>query len=458
MHNAYGRFMSWKAHISERTKLSNSGSIKDILNQTTHKGANTTGLKGRLWFTFIHNASMEEVVGHNCNLEPSPCFKAEQDASKQEVKLNNSWETLTLKEAVALLEKSAEPSIERITLISQKCRKEKNLSFAMQFLVYIHNFGLEDHKVVGNYVVPMLVECGSIPYALSIFHKLVYQNEFTWTSLIQGYIDCGESQHALELFQRMQGGCVHPSIYTLQSLVKACARLKCIETGREMHMNIVKEEYETDLIVANTLVDLYAKCGFYVEAWSVLRELPVRDAISWNALIAGYVEHGLGEEALDCLAQMKLDGVSPDEVTFICSLKGCGYIGAIDKCQELHAEIAREGFERYPFVGNSLVDLYGKGGLLTEAWEVFVELPNPDVVSWNALITGYAEHGFDEEAVLCLEQMRSMGVCPDDVTYVCSLKACGGQGVIGRGKEVHAQLVKEGYEGFLCIGNTLVDM
>lgn len=455
MHSAYGRII---ACTSERTKLINSCSIKDIVNQTPYKGTNIRALTGRLWSIFIHNASIEDVVGYDCNLEPSFCFRAEIDTSKQEVRPNFSWETLKLKDALALLKENAEPSIESITLILQKCRKEKNSSFALQLLVYIHNFGLEDHKVVGNYVVPMLVECGRMACALSMFHKLVDQNEFTWTSLIQGYIDCGESQQALDLFQKMQDGCVQPSIYTLQSLVKACARLKCVETGREMHMNIVKEEFEKDLIVGNTLVDLYAKCGFYEEAWSVLTELPVRDAISWNALIAGYVEHGLGEEALDCLAQMKLDGASPDEVTFICGLKGCVYIGALDKGQELHAEIATEGFERYLFVGNSLVDLYGKGGLLAEAWDVFVELPVPDVVSWNALITGYAEHGFDEEALLCLEGMRSRGVCPDDVTYVCSLKACGCPGVIGRGQDVHAEIVKEGYESFLSIGNALVDM
>lgn len=77
--------------------------------------------------------------------------------------------------------------------------------------------------------------------------------------------------------------------------------------------------------------------------------------------------------------------------------------------------------------------MYAKCGSLAEAQEVFDNLLVQNVVSWNAIITGYVEHGFGEEAMHCFQQTQLVGVSPDAITLACSSKACGIIGAIYMG-------------------------
>eukprot|EP00250_Pteridium_aquilinum_P009322 c18595_g3_i1 orf=2-544(+) len=180
---------------------------------------------------------------------------------------------------------------------------------------------------------------------------------------------------------------------------------------------------------------MYAKCGSLTEAQDVFDELPYRNVVSWTSLITGYVEHGHTEEALDCFERMQREGFSPDRVTFLSVLRACGSLGTVDKSQQIHAQILKCGLlERDVVVGTALVDTYGKCSLLAKAKEVFDMLRVHDVVSWNALITGYAYHGYGEEALDCFKQMQRQGVSPNRVTFASALKACGTLGASDKGQ------------------------
>eukprot|EP00250_Pteridium_aquilinum_P023295 c26594_g1_i1 orf=1-612(-) len=203
---------------------------------------------------------------------------------------------------------------------------------------------------------------------------------------------------------------------------------------------------------------MYANCGMLRKAQEVLENLVDRNVVSWNALIAGYVKHGYSDIALDCLEQMQLEGFSPSTVTYASSFKACGDLKATDHGQQLHIEIVKKEMEGDVFVGSSLVDMYANVGLLCEAQEVFNKLSTHNVVSWTALIGGYAKHGLDEEALENLEQMEVEGVFPNSATYACSLKACGSLGANDKGFDIHVEIARKGLESDLLVGNALVDM
>lgn len=356
-----------------------------------------------------------------------------------------SWERHSMPTALASLERMTElPSVETYILISQKCRKLKNLAYAKQLHMHICNHRLESHGELGNYLVPMFVDCGSVAAAMVIFDRLAHRKEHSWTSLIHGCIESGEPQQALDLFRKMQEDCVYPSKFTFTALLKACARLKFAGRGQELHSELAQKGLERELFIGSTLVDLYAKCGLLMEAWEVFVKLPVRNLVSWSSLIFGFTEHGLGREALNKFEQMEMEGVCPDVVTLICGLRACGSIGAIDRGRKLHIMIAKEGLERDLSLHNSLVAMYAECGSLLEAQTVFDELPVRDLISWTALIRGYADHGFSEEALNCLHQMQLEDISADLVAHVCCLKACGAIGAIDKGKEIHSEIVKKG--------------
>eukprot|EP00250_Pteridium_aquilinum_P000107 c10125_g1_i1 orf=2-898(-) len=283
------------------------------------------------------------------------------------------WESLSCKDASLFLAKDEGFAVEDLIGILQKCRKQRDIVCARKFYTHMCSNGLGAHTRLGNFLVPMLVECGSVHDAQQVFHKLIDQNEFSWTSLMQGYMECGDYQHALYLFQKMHENFIRPSRFTIQVLLKVCARLNSVERIHGSHRYIVEESYDGDSSVGNALIDTYAKGGLLAEAQGVFDRLPVQDVVSWTALLTGYVEHEFSTYALHCWEHMQVQGVSPNVFTVASTLTACGSIGALEKGQEIHVIVSKEGFEDDPFVGNTLIDFYGKCGCLVEAQEVFDE-------------------------------------------------------------------------------------
>ncbi|KAI5081261.1 hypothetical protein GOP47_0004444 [Adiantum capillus-veneris] len=250
-------------------------------------------------------------------------------------------------------------------------------------------------------------------------------------------------EEALDCFDHMQGDGIRPNAVTYISVLKAYATLRDLEKGKKIHDKVAKQGLLQDHIELGTaLLDMYAKCGDLPKAQSVLDSLPSRDVISWNALIAGYAQEGQGEQALICFDRMQHEGIFPDTTTYACILKACASIGAADKGKEIHDAIEKQGLLQSDImVGNAVVDMYAKCGALSKAQEVLEKLPSRDVVTWNALITGFAQEGQGEQAVCCFEHMEREGIFPDAVTFLCMLNVCS-----------HLGLVEEGYSTFLKMG------
>lgn len=372
---------------------------------------------------------------------------------------NFDWEALSIEKALVALEHLTEAaSVHSIVCVLQKCRKEKDLACARRVHAHIRDHGLEENAAIGNYLVPTLADCGGLLEAQQVFDKLAHKNEHSWTFLIQGYVERGEYEHALKLYQNMREHGIPPNRYTLQLVLKTCAKLQNVEKGMETHAEMIRNTFEDNRFVASTLVDMYVKCGLLAEAQEVFDELVVRDIVSWTALIAGYAEHGPCEEALRCFDRMQAEGTFPDVVTFVCSLKACTSLGAIDKAREIHMEIVKVGLEGELFVGSVLVDMYAKCASLKEAEKAFDRLLVRDVVLWNVIIAGYSDHGQGDKAVDCLRKMRHEGVSPNTLTFISFLQGYDGSGAIDRIHNIHIEIGKEGLEGDPLVGSALVDL
>lgn len=307
----------------------------------------------------------------------------------------------------------------------------------------------------------MYAKCGAIAQANGVFDELSHQDVVSWNVLVAGYAQHGHGEKAINSFHRMQQEGLFPDEVTFACVLKACAGLRAAEKGKEIHAGIVtRDSFRNNIVLGNALLDMYAKCGALPKARQVFDELPVRDVVSWNALIAGHCQHEYNQEAMECFERMKGEGLSPDVMTFGCLLKACGSLKATEKGEEIHAEISAKGFLRKSAVlGNALVDMYAKCGALEKAEQVLCKLPVRNVVSWNTLIAGYCLHGQVEEALSCFGRMNEEGLSPDEVTFSSILKACSSLGSCERGIEIHAELARRQFRGTGSIPeNALVDM
>lgn len=349
-------------------------------------------------------------------------------------------------------------SVGQIICALQACLKKKDLSYAKHIHECIRRIGLETHEDVGNHMVPAYVECGSLHDAQEVFDRLVRRNVFSWTYLMLGYIESGQPHSALNAYTKMQADNVHPNRHTFVVLLKACACLKDVQQGQAYHGEVLQKGMELDFFIGSTLIDMYAKCGSLWEAQELFDRLAVKDVVLWNVLLGGYAEHGEDHKALKSFTCMQFEKIPPNMVTFSCMLKASGNLGAIRKGQEFFEEIVGKGFERDPFVASSVIDMYVKSGFLMDAHNVLNSLPVRSIVVWNALIAGYAEYGYGEEVIRCIEQMQLEGDLQDVVTLLCVLKSCGILGALERGHETHSQITSRGFETHAFVGSSLVDM
>ncbi|KAI5078017.1 hypothetical protein GOP47_0007841 [Adiantum capillus-veneris] len=342
------------------------------------------------------------------------------------------------------------------------CAKRKDLLKGNEIHKLIVEKGLlQNSAFIGSALISMYAKCGALDKAQEVFDSLALQNAVLWNSLIAGYVQHGHSEIAINSYEQMQRRGPFPNAVTFVCALKACGNIGALDKGQEIHGQILQDQsLGNNTLVANSLIDMYAKCGALNKAEEVLDKLIFQDVISWTALIAGFVQHEYSEKALDYFDQMQSAGFTPDAITFSCALKASGSLGALDKGQSIHAQILKERLlETNVVVTNSVITMYAKCGALDKAREVFNGLLNPNTISWNALISGYAQHGHEEEALSCFKSMKGGGFFPDAVTFTCILKVCGALGALGLGDKIHTQILREHLiDKDIVIGNALVDM
>ncbi|KAH7438986.1 hypothetical protein KP509_04G040100 [Ceratopteris richardii] len=297
-------------------------------------------------------------------------------------------------------------------------------------------------------LVDMYARCGLLLEACSIFLKQPF-NVVAWTALLTRVtsFNCSHKIVCQLLdFMDLEGLC--PSAVTFVCILKTCSAIGSIATGCKVHIEIVKRGFEGDAAANNSLIDFYVKCNFLEEAHYVFHKLSSRTVVSYNALLAGYALLSKNEQVLDVCKLMDLECVYPNAITFAISLQACGNMRAKCDGQQIYAEIMKRGFplEGDDYIGNALIDMYMKCGLLEDAYAVFSKLPVQDVISWTLIIQGYSEYGSDEEAFEYFELMQKSGISPSVVTLAYSLRVCGDLGALAKGQEVHMQSIKRGLE------------
>ncbi|KAH7281714.1 hypothetical protein KP509_36G060000 [Ceratopteris richardii] len=295
---------------------------------------------------------------------------------------------------------------------------------------------LRNGRGVSAALVEMYANGGALAMAQKIFNALPVRDVVSWTVLIGGYYQYGHVHEALKCYDQMKREGLFPDMIAFASILKACGSVGAINKGKQVHADLVRHGFLEGVgVLGCALVDMYAKCGMFGKAHVVLSELSNHDVVPWTALIAGYVQHDRGNDAFDFYQKMQQEGLLPNAVTFACLLKACGSLGTEDKGKEVHAEIARRGLlGKIVELGNSLVDMYAKCGAVAKAQEVFDKLILRNTASWNALITGYSCNGYGNKALNCFKQLKLEGLCPDAVTFICILKACGSMGTAGKGQ------------------------
>ena len=196
---------------------------------------------------------------------------------------------------------------------------------------------------------------------------------------------------------------------------------------------IAENNENINIFVANTLVDMYTKYGDIKDACKIFWELPIRDLVTWNIMIEGFVEHGHSEEALQYLYLVYQSGLKPDKVTILSTLKACSIVIAPRMGMLIHEIVIEDSCELDTYIMSSLIDMFSKCGKLEDATRVFDSGSKESIETWNAMIAGCAFNGKYKWAMdLCIN-LGQHGVKPDDISLLCLMSACSHLGSVTDG-------------------------
>ncbi|KAJ4981463.1 hypothetical protein NE237_032300 [Protea cynaroides] len=322
----------------------------------------------------------------------------------------------------------------------------------------IRLMGYETDVFVGSSLIKFYAENGSIDDARYLFDRMPEKDCVLWNVMLNGYVKNGDFGKSLEVFYKMRGDETKPNSVTFTCVLSICASEAMIEYGTQLHGLATRYGLDSDSPLANTLVAMYSKCQCLSDARKLFDLMPRTDLVTWNGMIAGYVQNGYMTEARDLFRDMLSSGIKPDSITFSSFLPSVSYSASLKQCKEIQGYIIRHDVCLDVFLKSALIDIYFKCRDVEMARKIFGHTDNVDVVILTAMISGYVLNGVNDDALDIFRWLLGKQMQPNAVTLASVLPACAGLATLKLGKELHCYILRNGHEGKCYVGSALTDM
>ncbi|XP_042496071.1 pentatricopeptide repeat-containing protein At2g13600-like [Macadamia integrifolia] len=320
-----------------------------------------------------------------------------------------------------------------------------------------------------------LSSSGFVSEARELFDSMPIsqQNVFSWTAMISCYFQNRHPLCALELFSSLYDDFfflkIIPNSYTFTVLVKSCLDLEALTTATQIQALIVKllDDNKESVFVQNSLIDLYSKLGILADAekifwllkwkhlssWNIMMaayahhllidkafgifsSMGEKDTLSWNIMISGFSEIGCSAKALELFLQLtrsQQPQTEPNSSTYTIILTVCTTYCMLEMGRQVHTCTIKRGLHgSNAYAGNALINMYARCGMVKESEQVFGEMPNRDVISWNSMILGLGQNGYCRKALEVGEKALECHVY-NQSTFIGLLQSCSYGGLVDEG-------------------------
>ncbi|KAI9078682.1 hypothetical protein K1719_039362 [Acacia pycnantha] len=356
-----------------------------------------------------------------------------------------------------------------------------------------------------NYLLTLYLKSKDLESAHKLFDEILLKDTHTWSILISGYAQSGSSLMVFTLFRYMMASSTAPNPYTLSSVFKCCSVGNNLRLGKAVHAWMLQNGVDGDVVLHNTMLDLYLKCRDFqyanrlfkvmdkrdVVSWNIMiaaymqagdvdksldlfRNLPYKDVVSWNVVIDGLLQCGYKRSALEELRYMMESGVQFSPVTFSIALTLASSLFLLQLGRQLHGRVLKFGIDGDGFIRSSLVEMYCKCSRMDKASLILREIPlnflksqisevscnEPvaEIVSWSSMVSGYVFNGNYAEGLKLFKIMAHELLIVDIWTITSVISACANAGILEVGRQIHAYIQKVGYGIDAYVGSSLIDM
>ncbi|KAK8562456.1 hypothetical protein V6N13_018947 [Hibiscus sabdariffa] len=327
--------------------------------------------------------------------------------------------------------------------IMKLCANHKQLGFARQLHCRVLKDGFSFDPKIETTLMVAYSKCNKMDDALKLFSMMPEaQYVVSWTAMISGHLQNGQIHEAVELFCLMNKEGVRPNHFTYSAILTAQPTISPFQ----IHAQVIKANYEKSPSVGTAILDAYVKLGNIKEAAKAFEQIDEhdRDIVAWSAMLAGYAQIGDSEGATKVFMQLVKEGIKPNEFTFSSVINACAAPTApLEQGKQFHAWSIKSKLSDALCVCSALTTMYAKRGNIDNAYQVFRRQRERDLVSWNSMISGYAQHGRAKKALEVFEEMQRENVEMDDITFISVISACSHAGLVDEGEKYFSVMVKE---------------
>ncbi|KAL6981963.1 hypothetical protein U1Q18_023585 [Sarracenia purpurea var. burkii] len=291
-----------------------------------------------------------------------------------------------------------------------------------------------------------------------LFDQIPQKDMVLWNAMLSVCVKSEQYIEAFEIFREMQYNGVQPNHVSFVSILPACAVLANLSFGRQIHGFSIKRVCYSLTNVQNSLVDMYAKCGYLKTSIHVFNRIEKMDLISWRTMIHGCIENKSPRIALIMFSKMQSCCFKPDEVIILDAIGASADAEIFGFGLGFHSYTLKCGFLGSVSVATALVQVYAKFGEFGSARILFDQIHQKDLIAWSAMISAYAQNGHPFNALDTFKNMQSTNEKPNEITFVSVLQACSSMGVQELGESIHAHVTKAGYSSNAFLISALIDL
>ncbi|MQL99218.1 hypothetical protein Taro_031938 [Colocasia esculenta] len=320
------------------------------------------------------------------------------------------------------------------------------------------------NRVLNNSLLNMYANALDFPgidVVEMLFDTMRNKNVVSWNTMFGWYVKTQRPLDALNRFKAMLEAGMSPSTVSFINVFPAVASVCDHKISNVLYGMLVKygSEYVQDVFVTSSAIAMYSELSDISSARQVFDAAVRRNTEVWNTMIGGYVQNDIPEAALDLFVQvLGLDVVLADTVTYLAAVMAVSLLQVVQFGEQIHAFMVKKNLMTFPTIlCNALMVMYSRCNSVQAAFELFHQMPERDIVSWNTMVTAFVQNGFNFEGLLLVYEMQKEGFDVDSVTITALLSAASNLRNIRIGKEAHSYLIRHGIR---CEGmnSYLIDM
>ncbi|PON93658.1 Tetratricopeptide-like helical domain containing protein [Trema orientale] len=362
-------------------------------------------------------------------------------------------------------------------------------SLQLNQLKQVHTLIITNYPDLAPLFVKRLLGSSAIGYGRKVFDKIPQPDQFLYNSLVCAYSKLNLNEDALAMFSLMHRSGIRVDFFAVPPTIKSCLLLQDVDVGKQVQCLAINYGFDSSVFVQTALMDFYARHGDLVSARKIFDGIFIKDpvcynclisvysksgdteaarrlfddmtertVVSWNSMISGYAQNGEYHDGLRIFERMLAEKFRPNEITLVSLLSICAKLGDLELGLRIMKYIDDNNLCSNMIVSTAILEMYVKCGAVDDARKEFDRMIRRDVVTWSAMIAGYAQNGRPSEAVELFELMMSENIKPNDVALVSVLSACAQLSLVEAGERIGAYIECQSFDSNVYVASALLDM